>query len=142
MTKNHNTGSESHGNVTGRLSSPVIPSWDGIWEDKNAKSRWYCTGFLLSRDSYQRSRMAGLIGDQSLRSCRAASELSFKPSLTLIAQDLTDLHRGYHNGFLEVCSNTPPPSGPLAGPQPVSVPSQQRCGIHLHILDLLIPEGI
>jgi len=69
--------------------------------------------------------MAGLIGDQSLRSCRAASELSFKPSLTLIAQDLIDLYRGYHNGFLEVCSITPPPSGPLTGPQPVPVPSQQ-----------------
>jgi hypothetical protein len=54
----------------------------------------YFTGFLPSFDSYQCSLTADLIGNSSTRSYRAASELSFKPLLTLIAQDLTDL-QGY-----------------------------------------------
>ena len=72
--------------------------------------------------------------DSCTYSCKAASRLSFKPLLTLIAQYLTDLQGDIIMGFWMYATLPHPLADSPTGSEPVPEPER---GIHLHIVGLL-----
>jgi hypothetical protein len=72
----------NHGMRTRWDSCSLVPSTDGVWDDKDAKSQAEWDTVRPSGVSYQNYIFAAANYDRSIRSKRAASLLSFKHVLT------------------------------------------------------------